>query len=92
MCSMFLPEIASFVAAMLFAVHPIHTEARVQLRSVTGEGNGFVMPTCASLFFSFPSHLGDIRKAGGPVNGPEAAVLRRVKERRSSTATEWWLQ
>ncbi|PSN43004.1 Transmembrane and TPR repeat-containing protein [Blattella germanica] len=27
MCSMFLPEISSFIAAMLFAVHPIHTEA-----------------------------------------------------------------
>lgn len=27
MCAMFLPEIASFAAAMLFAVHPIHTEA-----------------------------------------------------------------
>jgi hypothetical protein len=27
MCSMFLPELSSFVAAMLFAVHPIHTEA-----------------------------------------------------------------
>ncbi|VVC91724.1 unnamed protein product [Leptidea sinapis] len=26
-CAMFLPEFASFVAAMLFAVHPIHTEA-----------------------------------------------------------------
>lgn len=24
---MFLPELGSFVAAMLFAVHPIHTEA-----------------------------------------------------------------
>ncbi|GBP93463.1 hypothetical protein EVAR_63875_1, partial [Eumeta japonica] len=24
---MFLPEFASFIAAMLFAVHPIHTEA-----------------------------------------------------------------
>lgn len=27
MCSMFLPELSSFVAAILFAVHPIHTEA-----------------------------------------------------------------
>ncbi|RZF38686.1 hypothetical protein LSTR_LSTR003492 [Laodelphax striatellus] len=27
MCSLFLPETSSFVAAMLFAVHPIHTEA-----------------------------------------------------------------
>lgn len=27
MCSLFLPEISSFVASMLFAVHPIHTEA-----------------------------------------------------------------
>lgn len=27
MCSMFLPELASFVSSMLFAVHPIHTEA-----------------------------------------------------------------
>lgn len=27
MCSLFLPEISSFIAAMLFAVHPIHTEA-----------------------------------------------------------------
>ncbi|XP_021183889.2 protein O-mannosyl-transferase Tmtc3 [Helicoverpa armigera] len=26
-CAMFLPEFASFVAAILFAVHPIHTEA-----------------------------------------------------------------
>lgn len=26
-CAMFLPEFASFVAAMLFVVHPIHTEA-----------------------------------------------------------------
>ncbi|KAI5633612.1 dolichyl-phosphate-mannose-protein mannosyltransferase domain-containing protein [Phthorimaea operculella] len=26
-CVMFLPEFASFVAAILFAVHPIHTEA-----------------------------------------------------------------
>jgi len=24
---MFLPEISSFIASMLFAVHPIHTEA-----------------------------------------------------------------
>lgn len=27
LCTMFLPELGSFVAAMLFAVHPIHTEA-----------------------------------------------------------------
>ncbi|XP_075235033.1 protein O-mannosyl-transferase Tmtc3-like [Lycorma delicatula] len=27
MCSMFLPETSGFVAALLFAVHPIHTEA-----------------------------------------------------------------
>lgn len=27
LCAMFLPELASFAAAMLFAVHPIHTEA-----------------------------------------------------------------
>ncbi|XP_060558909.1 protein O-mannosyl-transferase TMTC3-like [Ruditapes philippinarum] len=27
MCNMFIPELPSFVAAMLFAVHPIHTEA-----------------------------------------------------------------
>lgn len=27
MCAMLLPELASFAAAMLFAVHPIHTEA-----------------------------------------------------------------
>lgn len=27
MCAMFLPELAAFASAMLFAVHPIHTEA-----------------------------------------------------------------
>lgn len=27
MCAMLLPEVASFAAAMLFAVHPVHTEA-----------------------------------------------------------------
>ncbi|XP_021954638.1 protein O-mannosyl-transferase Tmtc3 isoform X2 [Folsomia candida] len=27
LCTMFLPELGSFVASMLFAVHPIHTEA-----------------------------------------------------------------
>lgn len=27
MCSMFLPETSSFVAALLFSVHPVHTEA-----------------------------------------------------------------
>lgn len=27
MCTMFLPELMSFVAAILFSVHPIHTEA-----------------------------------------------------------------
>jgi hypothetical protein len=27
MCSIFLSELSSFAAAMLFAVHPIHTEA-----------------------------------------------------------------
>lgn len=27
MCNMFIQELPSFIAAMLFAVHPIHTEA-----------------------------------------------------------------
>lgn len=27
MCQLFLPSTASFIAALLFAVHPIHTEA-----------------------------------------------------------------
>ena len=27
MCSMFIQEFSSFLAALLFAVHPIHTEA-----------------------------------------------------------------
>ncbi|KAH0999438.1 hypothetical protein HUJ04_003257 [Dendroctonus ponderosae] len=31
MCLMFLPDMASFVTAMLFAVHPIHTEASTSL-------------------------------------------------------------
>ncbi|XP_045479364.1 protein O-mannosyl-transferase Tmtc3-like [Harmonia axyridis] len=43
MCSMFLPEIASFVAAMLFSVHPIHTEA---VTGVVGRAE-----TLSSVFF-----------------------------------------
>lgn len=43
MCSMFLPEISSFVAAMLFAVHPIHTEA---VTGVVGRAE-----TLSSVFF-----------------------------------------
>jgi hypothetical protein len=27
MCALLLPDITSFIAAMLFSVHPIHTEA-----------------------------------------------------------------
>lgn len=27
LCALLLPELSSFIAAMLFAVHPIHTEA-----------------------------------------------------------------
>lgn len=40
---MFLPEISSFVAAMLFAVHPIHTEA---VTGVVGRAE-----TLSSVFF-----------------------------------------
>lgn len=43
MCSLFLPEISSFVAAMLFAVHPIHTEA---VTGVVGRAE-----TLSSVFF-----------------------------------------
>ncbi|XP_046394018.1 protein O-mannosyl-transferase Tmtc3 [Ischnura elegans] len=43
MCSMFLPEISSFIAAMLFAVHPIHTEA---VTGVVGRAE-----TLSSVFF-----------------------------------------
>ncbi|XP_057659425.1 protein O-mannosyl-transferase Tmtc3-like [Diorhabda carinulata] len=43
MCSMFLPELSSFVAAMLFAVHPIHTEA---VAGVVGRAE-----TLSSVFF-----------------------------------------
>jgi len=34
MCNMFLSELPSFLAAMMFAVHPIHTEA-VRYHTVT---------------------------------------------------------
>ncbi|XP_060530397.1 protein O-mannosyl-transferase Tmtc3-like [Cylas formicarius] len=43
MCSMFLPELSSFVAAMLFAVHPVHTEA---VTGVVGRAE-----TLSSVFF-----------------------------------------
>lgn len=43
MCSMFLSELSSFAAAMLFAVHPIHTEA---VTGVVGRAE-----TLASIFF-----------------------------------------
>ncbi|CAH0560711.1 unnamed protein product [Brassicogethes aeneus] len=43
MCAMFLPELASFVAAMLFAVHPIHSEA---VTGVVGRAE-----TLSSVFF-----------------------------------------
>ncbi|KAG5866812.1 hypothetical protein JTB14_002095 [Gonioctena quinquepunctata] len=43
MCSMFLPELSSFVASMLFAVHPIHTEA---VTGVVGRAE-----TLSSVFF-----------------------------------------
>nr|XP_053643885.1 protein O-mannosyl-transferase Tmtc3-like [Cherax quadricarinatus] len=43
MCSMFLPELSSFVASLLFAVHPIHTEA---VTGVVGRAE-----TLSSLFF-----------------------------------------
>lgn len=43
MCSMFLQELPSFVAALLFAVHPIHTEA---VTGVVGRAE-----TLSSLFF-----------------------------------------
>ncbi|XP_049825816.1 protein O-mannosyl-transferase Tmtc3-like [Aethina tumida] len=43
MCSMFLPELASFVSSMLFAVHPIHTEA---VTGVVGRAE-----TLSSVFF-----------------------------------------
>ncbi|XP_044748046.1 protein O-mannosyl-transferase Tmtc3 [Coccinella septempunctata] len=43
MCSMFLPELSSFVAAMLFSVHPIHTEA---VTGVVGRAE-----TLSSVFF-----------------------------------------
>ncbi|CAG7727509.1 unnamed protein product [Allacma fusca] len=42
-CAMFLPELGSFVAAMLFAVHPIHTEA---VTGVVGRAE-----TLSSIFF-----------------------------------------
>lgn len=43
MCSMFVPELSSFAAAMLFAVHPIHTEA---VTGVVGRAE-----TLSSIFF-----------------------------------------
>ncbi|KAK9498194.1 hypothetical protein O3M35_004065 [Rhynocoris fuscipes] len=43
MCSIFLPEMASFVAAILFTVHPIHTEA---VTGVVGRAE-----TLSSVFF-----------------------------------------
>ena len=38
-CLMFLPDVASFVAALLFAVHPIHTEAVSPLYYILSPGN-----------------------------------------------------
>ena len=38
MCSLFLPELSSVVAALLFAVHPVHTEA-----VSVGSGEGFLL-------------------------------------------------
>lgn len=35
LCALLLPELSSFIAAMLFAVHPIHTEA-VSIKSHKG--------------------------------------------------------
>lgn len=43
MCTVFLPEVSSFVCAMLFAVHPIHTEA---VTGVVGRAE-----TLSSVFF-----------------------------------------
>ncbi|XP_055681883.1 protein O-mannosyl-transferase Tmtc3-like [Lutzomyia longipalpis] len=43
MCTMFLPELMSFAAAMLFAVHPVHTEA---VTGVVGRAE-----TLSSVFF-----------------------------------------
>ncbi|KAK9873029.1 hypothetical protein WA026_020760 [Henosepilachna vigintioctopunctata] len=43
MCAMFLPELTSFVASMLFSVHPIHTEA---VTGVVGRAE-----TLSSVFF-----------------------------------------
>lgn len=39
MCTMFLPELMSFVAAILFAVHPIHTEAVREIFCSAREAN-----------------------------------------------------
>lgn len=33
---MFLPDVASFVSALLFAVHPIHTEAVSLIKAIYG--------------------------------------------------------
>lgn len=43
MCTMFLPKLSSFISAMLFAVHPIHTEA---VTGVVGRAE-----TLSSVFF-----------------------------------------
>ncbi|CAB0009508.1 unnamed protein product [Nesidiocoris tenuis] len=43
MCSMFLPELPSFISAILFTVHPIHTEA---VTGVVGRAE-----TLSSVFF-----------------------------------------
>lgn len=45
MCSMFLPELSSFVAAMLFAVHPIHTEAVSGSQTLSSDSLPFYVPT-----------------------------------------------
>ncbi|KAL7645009.1 UNVERIFIED_CONTAM: hypothetical protein RMT77_004833 [Armadillidium vulgare] len=64
MCSLFLPELSSFLAAAFFAVHPIHTEA---VTGVVGRAE-----TLSSLFFllSLLAYCGATRNQS---RGPKGA-------------------
>lgn len=53
---MFLPELSSFVAAMLFAVHPIHTEAVSYLDFIKFRRRLIVMFETAVLYFEMNFH------------------------------------
>lgn len=77
-CLLFLPLLTSFVAAMLFAVHPIHTEA---VTGVVGRAEllSALFYLCAFLLYTSRKHCTATEAIGSCTNSSISSVRKRFR-------------